>query len=866
MVFPTPGKLLPYLIDNGLYEQAGATIAALLGKAPLDASVVDEAVRLDLLEGAPDRAIDRLETLHRRSPLSADRLTRLARLYEWRRKPAKALATWERLLEKAPRDETVLMRLIGYYRYSGATENEGGAILRLIRQQRAAGKWQVDGLRSTDLVAAELEALGRDQAGGSWPPLKALLISGLYQLYEQVPVQPAIDAAAGDAIADPLMIRCLEQFVWTGYLKQGEAFAAKADRLWHAGIDHQMRLVDALRWSQMQREALDLLQRLQQQVPQDRRVLMAMAETAAAAADATAGIAACQALVRLEPTEPQHRQRLLALYRQTGQTAALFDEYQRQFQASADPRLALELLNLAIASGASHLQDAALSLTARSSMDDPAVLAQQARLYLALSQPAKAYRVMRRLTPINGNRVADILETLEMAGHSGDPRLIEAAIAWAAPLATDDPAVCERTVALYLAIGRADRAYERKAEQIRRRQSAHQVPELVALAESTGRPELLADALRIGEELTPYDADLTLRLARFHLAEGKERQAIAAFERYLRLRPGDRSAQIQLARLHEWQHQPQKALAIYRQLAGSDLQDAAEAASISAALTRLMAATGDSDGLLQMAIQAADAAPRDADRALAAGRALVAASRLEAGQVYLERAATLAPARTAIWQELADVYEWTGQTDRLVVALKHLAEAGLLDRRQLILLADTYLSQQRGVEALALLQSVENAATLERREGLLLAEAYEQSDRPDEARRLYNRLFDENRKDPAFIADLGNRAMWRQHTDLALTFYEAVLQADPHNQGALKGSGQIYAWNDNQKRAIETLEIYNRLFPQDYETRYLLGEQYIAAHREADAQKQFRKAMKLINAGRTRRSAGPHSTEVQTQP
>jgi predicted Zn-dependent protease len=149
----------------------------------------------------------------------------------------------------------------------------------------------------------------------------------------------------------------------------------------------------------------------------------------------------------------------------------------------------------------------------------------------------------------------------------------------------------------------------------------------------------------------------------------------------------------------------------------------------------------------------------------------------------------------------------------------------------------------------------------------MLADAYAQSDHHEAARQLIERLLEENRGDPVFLADLGQRAQWQQRWDLALSIYEAVLRQAPHNLKALKCSGQIYAWTNQPQQAIQALETYNRLYPKDYETQYLLGELYMAAHREADAEKQYRKAMKLINAGRMKSNAtGATSPGEQAQP
>ena len=229
----------------------------------------------------------------------------------------------------------------------------------------------------------------------------------------------------------------------------------------------------------------------------------------------------------------------------------------------------------------------------------------------------------------------------------------------------------------------------------------------------------------------------------------------------------------------------------------------------------------------------------------------MAEGRLREGQRYLERTVALMPQRREIHEDLADVYAWTGQTDRLMNTLDHLAKTGDLAPHQKILLGEAYMTNDRFADLLALIKDLEKEPILPRKEGLMLAEAYEERHLVEKARHIYERLFQENRRDPVFIADLGERAQWRRHTDLALAIFEAALKIDPDQPKALKGSGQIYAGNNNHRPAIEALEAYNRIHPFDYEAQYLLGELYFATHREAEAQLQYRKAMKLINSSKS---------------
>ena len=137
----------------------------------------------------------------------------------------------------------------------------------------------------------------------------------------------------------------------------------------------------------------------------------------------------------------------------------------------------------------------------------------------------------------------------------------------------------------------------------------------------------------------------------------------------------------------------------------------------------------------------------------------------------------------------------------------------------------------------------------------LLLDAWERAGKADAAERVIRRLGAENAHDPSLLADLGNRALWIERTNAALEMYLAALDREPDNLKALKGSGQIFAWNNDAQRAIRQFERYIRLHPNDYEVRYQLGELYFSGLREGDAFRQYRQALSLIDEARRRTGA-----------
>ena len=139
----------------------------------------------------------------------------------------------------------------------------------------------------------------------------------------------------------------------------------------------------------------------------------------------------------------------------------------------------------------------------------------------------------------------------------------------------------------------------------------------------------------------------------------------------------------------------------------------------------------------------------------------------------------------------------------------------------------------------------------------MLASAYELAGKAGAAVQTLKRLAKENADSPKLLAEVGQRALWLNRMDAALGFFIAALKKDPKNLVALKGSGQILAWNNDPERAIARFKTYNRLSPNDYEVRYQLGELYFANGREGDAFKQYCKTLTLIKKAKRRQVNTP---------
>lgn len=445
-------------------------------------------------------------------------------------------------------------------------------------------------------------------------------------------------------------------------------------------------------------------------------------------------------------------------------------------------------------------------------------------------------------------------------------------------------AILERAAELYLWIERPDRAYYvyKRVVAINPGEKRH-VLKMLELADSTGKTGIMTEASQYAWKLYPKDPAILLRVATTFLASEKQREAIAAYRAYLRLRPDDQKVQKKLVQLYMWTGQAEKAKELFTDIAGAgrgnkkSLLEAARFAEqvgltgaahdiytklssqypgdrhISGKLARGAPAAPEVRESPLTYGSASNRDPGNFEKAVRAGDAYVTADQLMTGIRYLERALALRPNDIDLRKKMARYYGWAGNTDQAIVQLEYLHSRGAVDETGKITLAQAYLDRKDGAGALKILKEYEQKSPLPFQEGIMLARSYELSGRVDSAVRIYRQMALENANDPEQLTILGNHALWLDQIDLAGDIYEAVLKKDPRNLTALKGSAQTYAWNNDAERAIKRFEEYNKLNPNDFEVRYQLGELYFQNGRQGDAFTEYQKASKLMKKVETRK-------------
>ena len=378
-----------------------------------------------------------------------------------------------------------------------------------------------------------------------------------------------------------------------------------------------------------------------------------------------------------------------------------------------------------------------------------------------------------------------------------------------------DSDAADQLAALYMWINEAHEAYALyKKLLISSDDSSTYLPKLISAATNTEDSLIIREAALLALSYRPEDPDTHMAAAELLTIEGLYQDAIDIYLNHISRNPEDTKAIQRLATIYLWTDKSQKAA--------------------------------------KLLSKASDKHPKNVPLAISAADAWIAAENTKAGISYLKRASGMEPEDLNIRKRLVTYYQWAEETDRLIEELEFLDAKGQVDGPEKSLLAQAYLDRNQGKLALKHLKPFEERSTLPVKEGLMLASAYELIGQANEAVKIYKRIGKENAKNPDLLAQAGEQALWLNKYDTALSLFESALKSDPKNLKALKRSGQIYVWQNQPKKAILRLEKYNRIYPNDYEVRYQLGELHYDRGHKHNAFRHYKRAMTLIRKQKRR--------------
>ena len=798
ILFPRGEMLVKYYMERGMLKEALSVLTDIRKSAPADASVLNLSAEVHRLMGNPLKAIESLESLVQKDPQNSQRIQDLVALYEGVRNSKKMLQALEQRSKENPQDVQSLKSLIVGYQYDGVVNKHVDAIVQLIKTEKGGSPntdlSSIDNVSLTELLTQVLKKQIDRRVPEKPDPFLDELIRQLYLV--RAFVIKKLRSGKMDLFPDEetAVIRALEPFIRTGFLEEAKSFAKTLDDIWDQGTRIRLHLVQLLRWNRQDPQAMAYLSQLHEAYKNNLNILFEMSHIAIENEDLETAIFVYKDIIRRDPTDVSNRIKLGELYLEAGSVQEAF------------------MLFEPIVAEMKHCDDMVTKLI------EVADYTEQRPMILSASELAW------RLCPEDSNVIKKAAQSLLATGAEEKAITFYSAYLALSPYDID---AWGRLAELYSWTDRPQKAYDiYKKLMIQANGNAEYGKKMIEMAAASGNPEIIKEAITVSSRFRPPDQNFKYKSAKMLLGAGLEKEAISAYEQYLRIHPEDVAAKEQLIQLYQW----------------TDQQDKAS----------------------MLLMQCSDREPNNFEKALAAGNALVEMGDIEGGVSYLKRASRIKPNLIKIRKQLATYYGWLDRTDRVVEEFEFIHSAGKLPEADRIFLARTYLDRKNGRKALKLLKPFESRSPLPTKEGLMLSEAYELLEQPDAIIAIYRRLVNENLDNADLIAGLGNRALWMDKTDLALEFFETALKKDPKQPHALKGSAQIYAWNGVPKIAIERFEDYNRLIPDDYEARYHLGELYFSRNRRGEAFRQYRKALSLMKQSKS--SAAPDSLEIRLNP
>ncbi|MBU1230086.1 MAG: tetratricopeptide repeat protein [Proteobacteria bacterium] len=825
LVFPGPRTLISIYIQDNKGALAQSMLDKLLARNPDDPDLNMDAAELAQYNGEVDKALGYLAKVLQLRPGRPELLLRMAEWREWSGQPMEAAASLEAaLMAMSPAEERrpesladrrgVLLRLLDIYLYQGDAEGSFQSAQRLIPLDKVVLAKEIAARKSLQQVSAVLEGLSATLGKGGGDAVSRALLVDAYILRRGY-LDDIGDGKGGPEAEKIFVADALEQLVRGGLVAEATRLARMLDQQ-DKSVNSRLAVAVALGGYGADKDAAQLMADLVKERPNDAALMGGLAEMAMNADQPQEAVKHLQRLAQLSPAD---------------------SGVQR------------------------HLGEA----------------------LLAASRPSEAYDV---LVPLPVETVGDANLLLDAAAGVKSAQAVERAAQAVQALAQSEPLVGVKLADAWL-----DAKRPREAWELLRKYAAESggdpvlIRKAVEAASQTNSPGTLREVLALIERPDFADTALLLEVATMLADSGELRGAAKVYERYLARNPGDRKTALRLAEVHSWRGAPDLSFAVLDRLlkaspgdkallklAGTYAEEAgkdADAYRIYGEMfrqnpkdktarenfLRLAEWTGKTAERAKLLAEDSDREPRNAQKSRQAAEAYLAANESKRALPYLQRALALKNDDIGLRRLLADTLGGLGLVDRQAETLEPLAALGVLTEDEAVLVAQRHLDRKQAQKAYLVLKRFEDMTPIPWDAGALLVQAYTQLNRQEPTQQLMRRLKHDYESDPERLAAIGDMAVLHKRLDFAMEAYAAALKVDPSNRAALKGTAQIYAWNNDAQRAIKGFENYRVRHPSDIEARYQLGELYYTTDRPEDAFGEYKKTLSLIRQARKTRAA-----------
>ncbi len=904
LIYPFPRDMVPLYLKAGKIAKATDILTVLLEENPDDLELLSIAADVFLVRGLPDKAIASLNRSLELKPDDVDALEKLVKFYEWNVMPRKALETWERIAAIKTKSMIPLEKMVMYYRFFNEIHDEVSAIIVLNDLQ--SGRLLTD--KFLDTIHVEVKRLSADYDKQAEDPYLDYLIRQIfivgnqfeiaakneeniniltyvtYSLEYFIAVGRVSEAYTFAANMDENLgkgidsrIQLVKLLGWSRNYKDALALAEKLyeidpdnagllkEMVWLAQNDNKFLLAESVLEKLVQLEpdnnkhredlgnvymqtgkfdqAVALFRDLADRVGNFFKYAHDMLRAALYSSDTKLMAEVVTETEHLNISEPDYlrtRAELLLGLKRPKEAYAMLRALAEGPGGVVEDYV--RLLDAAGATGDAKLIAETVDIALRFKPDDISLMRQGAEAWLAAGNPVKAYNLYRKVVAAEGSE-SDILAMLTTAAETQNLSIAKEAAEIAVKALPDNVKVLAQAGEIMLWLNSPIDGYPYfKKVAVLNGGEKESVMKLMQVASFTTNRKIFRDAASTAVKLRPYDEQVALLAASVWAAAGdtaKAEQLIVTF--------ADRKGEtydmlLKWAEFADSSGLTEEAYRLYDQLYSLSSRNK----KIRDNLARLAGWTNRPKVAAKLFGEMSDEKPRNLSLALQAAKGYSDALAYGDAVTYYERALALKPTDYELKIELAKTYGFAGMNAKRIILLNELYNQGVLPQAEKIELARAYIEEKDPEKALKILEPYARLKVLPRFEGFLLATVYDQLGRGREAASVYKRLGREHSKDGVYLARLGAEALFNNHTDEAFNLFLSTLRLDKNNHTALKGIAMVYTQRNEYKRAISKFRAYNKLVPDDADSRFQLGELYLLVNREGNALREFKAAKRIL--------------------
>lgn len=972
-LYPTNTEMVLLNLESDDPIRGKRYLETTLEEHPDDFDLLVLSAELHWAHDQVEPALRELERALTIKPRNLRALTLNATYLEWAQSMDKAFTAWEKVIERDPKRDDVLLKLAGMAAVMDRTEQAGLYAAKWVKTQRKLPR-ELDQSPFFKAANATLQGLADSVLQGQPTALDNMLVYEIASAFALA--RTSFEDGGRDFSA--FTARMMNSFLRTGKVDKAVDLAMAMDALGD-GFDYRQNLFAMLALAGMSDRADDALVRMVQAAPEQEQTVLALLNMGTEQGLSHARTLALERLTKLNPAEERYRSMLIAQYVDSGhydRIADLMDHL--AWFTGAGLRYVKQVVSAAFVSGDEPFMAKVANESDKINIRDPDLLTAKTRLSLALRDFKKAAELTQILKDMPPAESTAVLKGILESGKDYDPEAMGEALSLALDISPKDVELLRASVTIDTTRGRPDAAYsmarrcllltqqrqdferlvqlsrETNAATASMEESARlgqtllgadplamrlvadlfleldkpveayqiardlalnsaagaDVARMLELAQYTGRGQDLRDALGLARAIRPEDPGIVRLSAELALGDSDLAQAEVAYQDLLRRDPKDPEPLKRLVDIYSWTNRPELAEPMLRQLARLEPRNPAllrqladiyswtnRPAQAVEALEQLKAlgqATRQEmlrlaeakewagQGLAALEIVQEMLAKHPADQellrlavqyALWHGRARLAAElserqcALPGGDKFLSQTGMCwlgasEPRKALPWllaardrnpsdienqRLLIQAYQGLNRHKDTLDIAQALEARGALGPEDTLAVASAHAGLGDWKAVLERLAPLSRKAALDDEAQLLYAQAQDKAGSRPEAEKLLQALAAKHARSAAMLVRVGEIALAGARLELAETVFRSALAAQPRNPVAMRGLATVLSDLGKRQKALQVMTALNAVNPNDSDSRMQTGELQSALGNEAQARREYKKALRLLN-------------------